>query len=59
MINKSTFYSHYADIYELSEELETEVVISVIQTIDHSGLLFENPEAFTRALLWPISLRTA
>lgn len=50
MINKSTFYSHYADIYELSEELETEVVISVIQTIDHSGLLFENPEAFTRAL---------
>lgn len=50
MINKSTFYSHYSDIYALSEALETEVVLSVIQTIDHSGLLFENPEAFTRAL---------
>ena len=26
MINKSTFYFHYADIYELSDFLETEIV---------------------------------
>ena len=26
MVNKTTFYNHYQDIYELSEELETEVL---------------------------------
>ena len=26
MVNKTTFYNHYQDIYELSEELENEVV---------------------------------
>ena len=35
MINKSTFYSHYGDIYELSDMLDTEVVLSVIQSMDH------------------------
>lgn len=25
-INKSTFYSHYKDIYDLSDQLETDVV---------------------------------
>lgn len=30
-INKSTFYSHYKDIYDLSDQLETEVVTSVIE----------------------------
>jgi len=28
MINKTTFYNHYQDIYELSEELESEVLDS-------------------------------
>ena len=32
-INKSTFYSHYKDIYDLSDQLETEVVTSVIEAI--------------------------
>lgn len=50
MINKSTFYAHYADIYDLSDTLETEVVSSVIQTLDSPGLLFENPERFTKEL---------
>ena len=26
MVNKTTFYNHYQDIYELSEELEAEVL---------------------------------
>lgn len=50
MINKSTFYSHYADIYELSDTLETEVVLSVIQSMDHPEYIFENPGEFTRRL---------
>ena len=34
-INKSTFYSHYEDIYALSEVLETETVASVLNSIPH------------------------
>lgn len=50
MINKSTFYAHYRDIYHLSDQLETEVVTSVIQSVGHPDLLFEDPAAFTREL---------
>lgn len=50
MINKSTFYSHYSDIYELSDSLETEVVQSVIQSLDQADQIFENPGLFTRQL---------
>ena len=50
MINKSTFYSHYSDIYSLSDSLETEVVMSVIQALDRPGLIFENAEEFSRTL---------
>mgnify|MGYP000260241491 CR=1 FL=1 len=35
-INKSTFYSHYKDIYDLSDQLETDVVASVIEAIHDS-----------------------
>ena len=40
MINKSTFYFHYADIYELSDFLET----------DHPEYMVEHPGAFTQEL---------
>lgn len=30
-INKATFYSHYQDIYDLSEQLEDEVINSIIE----------------------------
>ncbi|MCD8130947.1 MAG: TetR/AcrR family transcriptional regulator [Lachnospiraceae bacterium] len=33
MINKSTFYSHYTDVYDLSEQLENEVVESVLSNL--------------------------
>ncbi len=49
-INKSTFYSHYKDIYDLSDQLETEVVTSVIESMQHPEKLFENPAAFTEEL---------
>ena len=50
MINKSTFYSHYADIYNLSDTLETEVVSSIIQTLEQPGYLFDNTERATKEL---------
>ncbi len=50
-INKSTFYSHYADIYALSEAMEQETVASIINSIEHlKDYTFENSDAFTRAL---------
>lgn len=52
MINKSTFYSHYGDIYELSDSLENEVVMSVIDSMDHPEYIVENSGEFTRELLF-------
>ena len=34
-IHKSTFYDHYADVYALSDALETQVVESVLQELTH------------------------
>lgn len=50
-INKSTFYSHYADIYALSDALENEMVSSILHSISgQQEYTLENPEDFTRAL---------
>lgn len=50
MINKSTFYDHYRDIYDLSDKLETEVVSSVLAGLSGPKRLIEEPEEFTREL---------
>ena len=50
-INKSTFYSHYEDIYALSEAMEQETVASIISGIDHlKDYTFENSDVFSREL---------
>ena len=49
-INKSTFYFHYADIYDLSDSLETEIVTSIINSLAHPEYMVENPDAFTQEL---------
>ena len=36
-INKSTFYSHYEDIYALSQTLESETITAVLTNILFSG----------------------
>lgn len=43
-INKATFYSHYEDIYDLTEQLETETISSIIKGIAHPDLLVTNPK---------------
>ena len=35
MINKATFYSHYKDIYDLSEQLEKETIDRILMDISH------------------------
>ncbi len=48
-INKSTFYSHYEDIYALSDALEYEMVLEIVSSIPKDlDYNFSNPEIFTR-----------
>lgn len=53
-INKATFYSHYTDIYDLSEQLEEETIFSILKNIPHIDSLVTNPavaiEELTEAL---------
>ncbi len=49
-INKSTFYTHFADLYALADTLETEVVASILADIAHPELVFEQPARFTEEL---------
>ena len=49
-INKSTFYTHYHDIYDLSEQLENELVTSLMDELNHPENVIENPIAFNREL---------
>lgn len=50
-INKSTFYSHYEDIYDLSDAMEQETVASIIQGIGHlEDYTLERSDEFTREL---------
>ena len=49
-IHKSTFYSHYEDLYALSDALETQVVEQVIFGLHHPEYVFERPAQFIREL---------
>ena len=50
MINKSTFYKHYQDIYSLSEELENETFATIMGNFEDINSLFANPETFMKGL---------
>ncbi len=46
MINKSTFYSYYTDIYNLSEFLENQVTSMIIANLEHPEYVFTNIKEF-------------
>ncbi len=46
MINKSTFYCHYADAFALSDELENEAISTFLDKFKSKDCLFTNPELF-------------
>lgn len=50
LINKATFYSHYNDIYDLSEQLEKDAVDMVLKDIPHPDSLITNPKQGTAEL---------
>lgn len=54
-INKSTFYSHYVDIYDLSNSLENELLRSIILDLPDSYMTITEPEEFTRRLALSMS----
>ncbi len=49
-INKATFYLHYKDIYDLSDQLQKEVIENVLNNISRPDLVISNPKEFTREL---------
>ncbi len=46
MINKSTFYNHYMDIYDLSAKLEKEAISEFLNRFEERDKLLTNPELF-------------
>lgn len=49
-INKATFYSHYKDIYDLSEQLENETIDRILSDIPHPEYLITKPKQSTEML---------
>ena len=49
-INKSTFYRHYLDIYDLSNSLESEIIEAVKAEFASADMLYSDPEQFVSGL---------
>lgn len=49
-INKATFYAHYNDIYDLSEQLENETIDMVLANIPHPEELITKPKQAAETL---------
>ena len=49
-INKATFYLHYKDIYDLSENLQKEVIDNVLNCISSPDLFLTDEIQFTKEL---------
>lgn len=52
LINKTTFYKHYQDVYALSEEIENETIISIMDNFEHLNSLFSDPDEFMKGLYY-------
>ncbi len=50
-INKSTFYAYYHDIYDLSDQLQFEVMQRIIAGFDDPEEIMSDPAQFTRNIL--------
>lgn len=49
-INKSTFYAHYQDIFDLSDSIESDLVSNIVKSLSRPEAIFEQPDVFTREL---------
>ncbi len=46
IVNKSTFYKYYEDIFALAEEVEKDILNAIIRDFSNIDSLFTNPMAF-------------
>lgn len=51
-ISKATFYLHYKDIYDLSEQLQDEVIKSIFKGLAHPEYCLKNCAVFTEELFY-------
>lgn len=49
-INKATFYTHYHDIYDLTDQLENEFMESIIEELPHPESIITDPALATHEL---------
>lgn len=49
-ISKATFYLHYKDIYDLSEQMQNEVIENILDNIAHPEYCISDNRAFTEEL---------
>lgn len=55
LINKSTFYTYYEDMFDLSDKIESEVVDGIVSTISNPQMMIDEPVKFYRNLLGAVS----
>ncbi len=51
-VNKSTFYAYYHDIYDLSEQLQEEVIDRIASAVPHPENIIKDIQQFTRDVLF-------
>ncbi|MBO5041394.1 MAG: hypothetical protein J6D87_00360 [Clostridia bacterium] len=51
MINKTTFYHHYADSWELSNEIDDNAIERVLSDFDGRDKIFDDPKTYIVGLL--------
>lgn len=49
-ISKATFYLHYRDIYDLSEQIQQELIREILNSMDGSEAGLYEPDVFMRSL---------
>ncbi len=47
-INKSTFYTYYADIFDLSDHVGAHIVNMILESVSHSGDMLKNAREISR-----------
>lgn len=50
-INKATFYTHYHDIYDLTDQLENELLEQIVQELPHPESIITHPSLATKELV--------
>lgn len=50
-ISKATFYLHYKDIYDLSEQMQNEIIDKILDGIKIPELVISNPAQFIKELI--------